>query len=66
MAKLNENFLKMPGSYLFAEVARRIAAYSAAHPDAKIIKLSIGDVTRPLAPAVVAAMAPVTTKVPTV
>lgn len=56
MAKLNENFLKMPGSYLFAEVARRIAAYSAAHPDAKIIKLSIGDVTRPLAPAVVAAM----------
>ena len=56
MAKLNESFLKMPGSYLFAEVARRIAAYSAAHPDAKIIKLSIGDVTRPLAPAVVAAM----------
>ena len=56
MAKLNENFLKMPGSYLFAEVARRIAAYSAAHPDAKIIKLSIGDVTRPLAPAVIEAM----------
>lgn len=32
MTKVNENFLKMPGSYLFAEVARRIAAYSAAHP----------------------------------
>ncbi len=56
MTKVNENFLKMPGSYLFAEVARRIAAYSAAHPQARIIKLSIGDVTRPLVPAVVEAM----------
>ena len=56
MTKVNENFLKMPGSYLFAEVARRIAAYSAAHPQARIIKLSIGDVTSPLVPAVVEAM----------
>ncbi len=56
MAKINQNYLKLPGSYLFSEVARRIAAYSAAHPEAKIIKLSIGDVTRPLAPAVIEAM----------
>ena len=56
MVKINENFLKLPGSYLFSEVARRIGAYTAAHPDARIIKLSIGDVTRPLVPAVVEAM----------
>jgi LL-diaminopimelate aminotransferase len=56
MTQINQNFLKLPGSYLFSEVARRISAYSAAHPDAKIIKLSIGDVTRPLAPAVIQAM----------
>ena len=56
MVKINENFLKLPGSYLFSEVARRIAAYTAAHPQAKITKLSIGDVTRPLVPAVIQAM----------
>ena len=56
MVKVNQNYLKLPGSYLFSEVARRIAAHSAAHPEAKIIKLSIGDVTRPLVPAVVEAM----------
>jgi len=56
MVKINENYLKLPGSYLFSEVARRISAYSAAHPEAKITKLSIGDVTRPLVPAVIEAM----------
>ena len=56
MLKVNQNYLKLPGSYLFSEVARRINAYSAAHPEAEIIKLSIGDVTRPLAPAVIEAM----------
>ncbi|MEM5779984.1 MAG: LL-diaminopimelate aminotransferase [Lawsonibacter sp.] len=56
MVKINQNYQKLPGSYLFSEVARRISAYSAAHPQAKIIKLSIGDVTRPLVPAVVEAM----------
>lgn len=56
MTKVNQNFLKLPGSYLFSEVARRIAAYSDAHPAAKIIKLSIGDVTQPLVPAVIQAM----------
>ena len=56
MVKLNENFQKLPGSYLFSEVARRINVYSQAHPEAKITKLSIGDVTRPLVPAVIEAM----------
>ena len=56
MVKINENYLKLPGSYLFSEVARRISAYTAAHPGAEIIRLSIGDVTRPLVPAVVEAM----------
>ena len=57
MTKANPNFQKLPGSYLFAEVARRAAAYSAANPDKKLIKLGIGDVTQPLAPAVVEALA---------
>ncbi len=56
MLKLNENYLKLPGSYLFSEVAKRIAAYTSAHHEASVIKLSIGDVTRPLAPAVIEAM----------
>ena len=56
MVKINENYLKLPGSYLFSEVARRISAYTAAHPGTSITKLSIGDVTRPLVPAVVEAM----------
>ncbi len=56
MAKINENFEKLPGSYLFAEIARRTEAYQQAHPEAKLIKLGIGDVTQPLVPAVVAAM----------
>ena len=56
MTKVNQNFLKLPGSYLFSEVARRISAYSEANPQSRIIKLSIGDVTRPLVPAVIEAM----------
>ena len=53
MFKANENFLKLPGSYLFSTVARKQREYSEAHPDKKIIKLSIGDVTQPLAPAII-------------
>lgn len=53
---VNPNFEKLPGSYLFAEIARRVKEYSAANPDADIIKLGIGDVTLPLAPVVVSAM----------
>ena len=56
MVKINENYLKLPGSYLFSEIARRVAAYSKANPEAKLIKLGIGDVTRPLPAAVTAAM----------
>lgn len=56
MIKINENYGKLPGDYLFAEIARRAAAYSAENPDKKLIKLGIGDVTLPLPAAVVAAM----------
>ncbi len=56
MAHINENYTKLPGSYLFAEIGRRSAAFAASHPDADIIKMGIGDVTRPLAPAVIEAM----------
>jgi LL-diaminopimelate aminotransferase len=56
MALINENYFKLPGSYLFAEIGRRVAAFKAEHPEAKVIRLGIGDVTRPLAPAVIAAM----------
>ena len=56
MLKINQNYLKLPGSYLFAETARRTKEYQAAHPEADIIRLGIGDVTQPLVPAVVEAM----------
>lgn len=56
MLKINDNFQKLPGSYLFTEIARRVAKYSAENPDKKLIKLGIGDVTRPLVPAVIDAM----------
>lgn len=56
MARINENYEKLPGSYLFSEIARRTAAYQEANPDAQLIKLGIGDVTQPLVPAVIAAM----------
>ena len=56
MAKVNENYLKLPGSYLFSTVAKKAAAYTEANPDKEVIKMSIGDVTKPLAPAVIEAM----------
>ncbi len=56
MANINENYCKLPGSYLFTEIARRVADYSAQNPDKKLIRLGIGDVTRPLNAAVTAAM----------
>ena len=56
MIKINENYGKLPGSYLFAEIGRRTAAYAAAHPERELIKLGIGDVTQPLPAAVVEAM----------
>lgn len=56
MFHINDYFTRLPGSYLFAEIARRVKNYTAEHPDADIIRLGIGDVTRPLAPAVIDAM----------
>jgi LL-diaminopimelate aminotransferase len=56
MAFINENYLKLQGSYLFSEIAKRVNKFKEENPDAKIIRLGIGDVTRPLAPAVIEAM----------
>ena len=56
MIRVNENYLKIQASYLFTEIAHRVQAYQAANPAARIIRLGIGDVTEPLAPAVVEAM----------
>ena len=56
MVTINENYQRLPGSYLFSEIARRVAAYSEANPSKRLIRLGIGDVTRPLAPAVTQAM----------
>ena len=53
VVKINENYLKLKSSYLFVEVARREAEFSKANPDADVIKMGIGDVTKPLVPAVV-------------
>ncbi len=54
--KLNRGFANLQGNYLFAEIARRLDSYRESHPDHKLIRLGIGDVTRPLAPSVIAAM----------
>lgn len=56
MTQINQNYQKLPGSYLFSEINRRVTAYSAAHPEKSLIKLGIGDVTRPLPAAVLEAM----------
>ena len=56
MFKANENYAKLPGSYLFSTIGKKVREYSQAHPDAKLIRLGIGDVTLPLAPSVIAAM----------
>ena len=53
MFKINDNYLKLPGSYLFSTIAKKVAAYTEANPDAKIIRLGIGDVTQPIAPAII-------------
>ena len=54
MVKLNDNFQKLPGGYLFPEIGRRVRAFQ--NPPMPVIRLGIGDVTQPLAPAVVEAM----------
>jgi len=56
MALINDNYLKLKAGYLFPEIGRRVKAFQQAHPNAKIIRMGIGDVTEPLPPAVVEAM----------
>lgn len=56
MALVNEHYLKLPGSYLFSDVAKRVNAFKAQHPQVRVISLGIGDVTQPLCPAVIEAM----------
>lgn len=56
MPQINEHYLKLKAGYLFPEIARRVNAYCAEHPEAKVIRLGIGDVTEPLPPAIVSAM----------
>lgn len=53
MVTVNKNYLKLPGSYLFSTIARKVTAYQEANPEAKIIRLGIGDVTQPLAPVII-------------
>ncbi|MCI8614691.1 MAG: LL-diaminopimelate aminotransferase [Lachnospiraceae bacterium] len=56
MFKLNDNYLKLPGSYLFSTIGKKVNAFAAQNPDKKIIRLGIGDVTQPLAPAIIKAL----------
>jgi len=56
MIKINDNFTKLPASYLFSEVARRVGIYQNAHPGVEIIRMGIGDVTCPLCPVVIDAL----------
>ncbi len=56
MFKINDNYLKLPGSYLFSTIGKKVSAYQAANPDKTIIRLGIGDVTQPIAPAIIEAM----------
>lgn len=56
MFTINENYLKLPGSYLFSNIAKKINAYQSENPEAEILRLGIGDVTQPLAPAIIEAL----------
>lgn len=56
MIHVNDNFSMLSPSYLFSEIARKVAAYSSSHPDAEIIRMGIGDVTRPISPAAIEGM----------
>lgn len=53
MFKVNENYMKLPGSYLFSMIGKKVGAFQEAHPDRKVIRLGIGDVTQPIAPAII-------------
>ena len=53
MAKINKNYLKLPGNYLFSTIGKKVREYGEAHPEKEIIRLGIGDVTRPIAPKII-------------
>lgn len=53
MFKVNDNYLKLPGSYLFSTIGKKVRAFQEAHPEKEVIRLGIGDVTQPLAPAII-------------
>lgn len=55
MARINDNYLKLKAGYLFPEIGRRVSEFTKAHPEARVIRLGIGDVTKPLVPAVLKA-----------
>ncbi len=56
MFKVNDDYLKLPGSYLFSTIGKKVNAFASANPDKKIIRLGIGDVTQPLAPSIISAL----------
>ena len=56
MARIKANYKKLPGSYLFSMIGKKVNEYREAHPEAKIIRLGIGDVTQPIAPKVIEAL----------
>lgn len=56
MVKVNDNYLKLPGSYLFSAIGKKVKAYEAANPGKRLIRLGIGDVTQPLAPVIISAL----------
>ena len=56
MAQINDEYLKLPGSYLFADIAHKVNAFKENHPEVELIRLGIGDVTRPLPPSVIKAL----------
>ena len=56
MAKANGNYLRLPGNYLFSTIGQKVREYQEAHPEADVIRLGIGDVTQPLAPAIIGAL----------
>ncbi len=56
MFQINVNYQKLPGSYLFSTIAKKVSAFTQAHPDKDVIRLGIGDVTQPIVPAVIEAL----------
>ena len=56
MTKINRNYLKLPGSYLFSTIGRKVREFEAVHPEKRVIRLGIGDVTQPLAPKIIQAL----------